>query len=333
MNVAIVRLSALGDVVHGLPVATVLRARMPGARITWIVERRHGTLLRGHRAIDEVVYTDTQRWRRARQPHDVIDAARGLGTVIRRLRDARFDVAIDLQGLLKSGVVTALTRAPIRIGFDAAHCREMSGMFTNRHVSPPSTRHVVDQNLALLSALDIRHDDEARFDLPIDLDAETRADEFFSASGLKPHDRVVVLNPGAGRPAKRWPPAAFGELARRLTEHGAAKIVVVWGPGERDLARRIVETSASDDAMEAPPTDVQGLLAILRRASVMVSGDSGPLHLAAAVGVPCVGLFGPTSAQRNGPYGTIHRTIQSGDGTLAGIDADAVAASVTALLR
>lgn len=335
MKIALVRLSALGDVVHGLPVAAAVRARLPGARITWIVERRHGTLLHGHPAVDEVVSIDTERWRRARRPHDLREAARQLTAVVRGLRRTRFDVAIDLQGLLKSGVVTALTGAPIRIGFDRARCREpLSVTFTNRRVTPPSSAvHVVDQNLALLSGLDITATGAARFELPSEPRAEALADEFFSASGLKPRDRVVVLNPGAGRPAKRWPPASFGALCRRITERGAGKIVVAWGPGERELARQIVETSRSSDAIEAPATDVHGLLAILRRASALVSGDSGPLHMAAAVGVPCVGLFGPTSALRNGPYGAIHRTIQGRDGTLSGIGSDEVVTLVGELLR
>ena len=109
--------------------------------------------------------------------------------------------------------------------------------------------------------------------------------------------------------------------------------MVVWGPGERELARSIVAGCANGDALVAPPTDVHGLTAILRRASVMVSGDSGPLHLAAAVGAPCVGLFGPTSALRNGPYGAVHKTIQSRDGTLGSITSDEVFELVGELLR
>ena len=321
MNVALIRLSSLGDVVHGLPVAAALRARWPEARLTWVVERRHGVVLHGHPALDDVLFVDGQRWRRARRPRQITDAMRQIMAVPRRLRDRRFDVAIDLQGLLKSGLLTVATRAPIRIGFAAGRCREpLSAIFTNRRVTPPAgAMHVVDQNLALLTALDGLEHAAARFDLPSEPGAEERADDFFAACGLKPRDGVVVLNPGAGRPAKRWPPARFSELARRITHAGVGKVVVVWGPGERELARSIVTGCAESDAVVAPPTDVPGLTAILRRASVMISGDSGPLHLAAALGLPCVGLFGPTSALRNGPYGTVHKTIQSSAGALDAI--------------
>ena len=335
MNVALVRLSALGDVVHGLPVATALRGRWPDARITWIVERRHGALLQGHRALDAVIAVDGHRWRNARRPSAIAAALREIAAVRRQLRDARFDVAIDLQGLLKSGLMTAATGAPRRIGFTPARCREsLSALLTNRHVAPPSAAvHVVDQNLALLGALDLRPDGEARFDIPVDTTAETRIDDFFTAAGLKPRDGVVVLNPGAGRSAKRWPAERFAELARRIITGGIGKVLVVWGPGESDLAASIVEGCRSADALIAPATDVHGLVAVLRRASVMVSGDSGPLHVAAALGVRCVGLYGPTSARRNGPYGTAHRTIQGADGTLAAIGTTETFALVAELIR
>lgn len=335
MNIALIRLSALGDIVHGLPVATALRAVCPEARLTWVVDRRHGAVLQGHPALDDVICVDVQQWRRARRLRDITEAARQITATRSKLRDAQFDVAIDLQGLLKSGLVTAATGARIRIGFAATRCREpLNAMFTNRRVTPPAGAvHVVDQNLTLLSALDVRRQsDGARFDLPSKVRAEALADEFFAASGLKPRDSVVVLNPGAGRPAKRWPAGSFMDLARQITDGGVGKVVVVWGPGERNLAQDIVRGCGARDAVAAPPTDVDALIAILRRASVMVSGDSGPLHLAAALGVPCIGLFGPTSAQRNGPFGAGHRTIESSNGTLGMIASAEVFRVLTEIL-
>jgi lipopolysaccharide heptosyltransferase I len=331
VNVAIVKLSALGDVVHALPVAATLAARVPGVRLTWVVEAREAVVLRGHPALAEVVAVDTRRWRRARRPGEVAAAIGALGDVRARLRRGRFDVALDLQGLLKSALLVALTRAPRRIGFAAGRAREpMAAAFVNHRVRPPATaRHVVDQYLALLAPLGLG-DPVHEFVLPVDAAAEAAVDEFLAGAGLKPRRRLVVLNPGAGRPAKRWPGEAFGALARRLSEDAAAQVVVVWGPGEQSLAAGIA--AAAGGAVAAPPTDVLALLALVRRASVVVAGDTGPLHLAAAVGTPCVGLYGPTRAERNGPYGPGHRALQAPDGRMSSIGVDAAYRAAAGLL-
>ncbi len=332
MKIALIKLSSLGDVVHALPVAATLKARLPEARLTWIVERRETIVLAGHPALDAVVPVDTRGWRRARGIGGFAQAAGAVAAVASQLRQARFDVAIDLQGLLKSGVLTAATRAPVRLGFAARRCREpLSAIFTNRRVEPPAGRHVVDQYLALLGPLGVR-DHVVEFRLPSDPAAEERIDGFFTAAGLKPRDRVVVLNPGAGRPDKQWPPEAFGALARRLADDGSARLLVVWGPGEGGAARAIVERAGPGRAVLAPPTDIPELIALLRRASVVVAADTGPLHLAAALGISCVGLYGPTRAARNGPYGAGHRTLQAPANRVDAIAVEPVARAVGDLL-
>lgn len=333
-RVALVKLSALGDIVHALPVAAALRASWPGVRLAWVVERRHAAVLRDHPALDEVVTVDTRAWRRARRPRVLVAALAEIARVRRRLRGARFDVALDLQGLVKSGVVAWATGAPLRVGFAARWCREpLSALFTNRRLVPPlSARHVVDQYLALLAALGVTPAERPEFHLPRDGAAETMIDEFFHSSGLAPRDRVVVLNPGAARPEKRWPAARFAELAARLSESPSVRVAVLWGPGEEGTAREIAEGSAGG-AVLLPPTDLHRLIAVLRRASVLVAGDTGPLHLGAALGAPCVGLFGPTWATRNGPYGRGHRALESPDRTMAAIEAGSVAGAVRELLE
>ena len=317
-RIAIVKLSSLGDVVHALPVAETLRAAFPRARIAWVVERREAALLRGHPALDEVVAVDTRGWRRARSLGAVLGVTGALTELGRHLRGEGFDVALDLQGLLKSGLVSLATRAPLRIGFAAGACREpLAALFSNRRVTPPRDRHVVEQYLALLTPLGTGAP-RLEFRLPVDGAAEARIDEWFAAVGLKPRRRVAVLNPGAGRRDKRWPSERFAALARRLGEEAGASTLVVWGPGEEETARAVVE-GAPGRATLAPATDLLGLLAVLRRASVVVAGDTGPLHLAAALGTPCVGLYGPTRAARNGPYGPGHRALEGAGGALPSI--------------
>src|SRR6266852_2681937 len=297
-RIALIKLSSLGDVVHALPVAATLRARVPDAHLTWIVERREADVLRDHPALDALVAVDTRRWRRARGLRDLADVVGAVRQTSRRLRASAFDVALDLQGLLKSGVLAAATRAPLRIGFAARRCREpLNALFTNRRVEPPANaRHVVDQHLALLGPLSVT-EPVREFRLPSDPDAEARADAFLAAYGFTPGER--------------------------LGEDTGALVLVVWGPGEEAAARHVAP-GGGNRALCAPPTNLYELVAFLRRASVLVAADTGPLHLAAALGTPCVGLYGPTSAVRNGPYGAGHRCLQGLGGRVSTIEVDAV---------
>jgi lipopolysaccharide heptosyltransferase I len=333
MNIALVKLSAIGDVVHALPVAAALHAALPQARLVWIVERREAVVLRGHPALAEIVPVDTRGWRRARTPRAVAETAHAVAALRRRLRAFRFDVAIDLQGLVKSGVLTAATGAALRIGFAAAHCREgLNALFTNQHVTPPpAARHIVDRYLALLEPLGAGAG-AVEFVLPTDEAAEARIDESMMGAGLKPRDRLVVLNPGAGRPDKRWPIERFRALARKLVDEADASVLVTWGPNERDDAYAIVAEDASGRASVAPPTSLDELLAVLRRASVVVAADTGPLHLAAGLGTRCVGLYGPTAAERNGPYGPAQRALESPDRTMASLGVEPVFRAVVETL-
>ena len=333
MNIALVKLSSIGDVVHALPVAAALHAAFPQARLAWIVERREAAVLRGNPALSEIVPVDTRGWRRARAPLAVAETTGALVALGHHLRAARLDVAIDLQGLVKSGVITAATGAPLRIGFTAAHCRErLNVLFTNRRVAPPpAARHVVDRYLSLVEPLGVRAR-AVEFALPTGTAEERRLDEFLMGAGLKPRDRLVVLNPGAGRPDKRWPIESFRALTRRLADEAGAAVLVIWGPNELADARAIVDHEPPGRAILAPPTNLDELLAVLRRASVIVAADTGPLHLAAALGTRCVGLYGPTAAERNGPYGRGHRALQSPDRTMASLGVDAVLRAVSELL-
>jgi lipopolysaccharide heptosyltransferase I len=333
-RIALVKLSSLGDVVHALPVAATLKAARPDARLTWIAERREAAVLRGHPALDEVVVADTRGWRRARRPRAALAALQEARQTVARLRAARFDVALDLQGLFKSAALAAASGAPLRVGFARGWGREpLSALLTNRHVTPPpAARHVVEQYLALLEPLGIG-ERRLEFRLPAEPAAESRIDEWLAGAGLKPQRRLVVLNPGAGRPDKRWPVTHFATLAARLVHDADAHVVVVWGPGEEAAARVIVEgAGVGSRPLLAPPTDLDALIALLRRASVVVAADTGPLHLAAALGTPCVGLYGPTSAARNGPYGAGHRGLEGADGLVASISPARVLATVVEVL-
>ena len=328
MNVALVKLSSIGDVVHALPVAAALKRAHPGVRITWVAEAREAALLAGHPDVDEVVVADTRGWR----AHPGVASVRQARAVVRGLRGGAFDVTVDLQGLFKSAILAALTRAPRRIGFAAAFRRERASViFANERIAPPAqARHVVEQYLALLAPLGVM-DRRVEFRLASDAAADARIDAYLGGAGIKPHERLALMNPGAGRPDKRWPVKHFASLARGLADEADATPVVLWGPGEEGTARAIAD--AVPGAMLAPPTTLRELIALTRRARLAIAGDTGPLHIAAALGVPCLGLFGPTSAVRNGPYGPRHEIIAAADGQLASIDPRTALAAATRLLE
>jgi lipopolysaccharide heptosyltransferase I len=294
-RILIVRLSAIGDVLHGLPVLCALRDALPKAYLAWVVEGRTAELLRGHRALDELVGVP-RGW--LKQPRTVL-------SLRRRLRAARFDVAIDMQGLTKSAVAAWLSGAKRRIGFAGRDGRELSRLLNNERVLPTRT-HVVERNLELLAPLGITNP-PARFGLEDEPADAQFALEAVAAARLS---RFAVINPGAGWPSKVWPAARYGAVARWLGQrHGLPSLVVWAGEVEKQWAQTIVGESAGA-AMLAPPTTLRELAALVRLADLFVGSDTGPLHLAAAVGTPCVGLFGPVPAERNGPYGPQHVAVQ-----------------------
>lgn len=333
LRIAIVKLSSLGDVIHAFPVARALRRARPTAHLTWIVEAREYAILRDHPDLDCVVPVDTRLWRSLiRRPRGVRQVWDKLGRLTSRIRAARFDVTLDLQGLIKSGLLTAYTGAPLRIGFSPSYCREwLNGLFTNRHVTPPPhALHVVDQYLSLLQPLGVEPG-APEFHVPLRPEAERRIEEFLGEQGIKRHDVLVALNPGAGWEAKRWPVAHMRALAERLGAERGVRVLLLWGPDEIHMARQIRD-GLSAKAVLAPPTDLDELAALLHRCSLVIANDTGPLHLAAALGTPCLGLYGPTRAQRNGPYGARCRGLQSPDGTMAGLDPDRAFEAAESLL-
>jgi lipopolysaccharide heptosyltransferase I len=281
----IVRLGSLGDVVHAIPAAAALRAHAPDAAIDWVVDPRYAAVLRLVRGLDRTIAFDT----------------RETGTImgwpsIRGLRAARYDAVIDLQGLLKSALLARVTGSSRRIGFPRAHLREpMARVFYTDTPDPGSSPHVIFKNLALLAPLGVR---APRLEFPLDLPPSAAADEVASGAG---DDGYALINPGAAWPNKRWPAERFGAVAASIRERLGISLVVLWGPGEESLASAVV-TAAGGAARMAPATTVTDLFALATRARLMVSGDTGPLHIAAAVGTPIVALFGPTRPERNGPW-------------------------------
>jgi lipopolysaccharide heptosyltransferase I len=288
MNVLIVRLGALGDVIHAIPAAAALRAACPDGRIDWLVEAKHREIVDMVTAVDRVVPLER------RSIHGWIDAAAVL-------RQVRYDAAIDFQGLLKSAVLARMSGAARVIGFSIWHLREKTARpfysaTGDAPVRPDAGEHVIHKNLRLLAAVGV-HDETVRF--PI---APVESAALAALRGeIGERTPFALINAGAAWPNKRWPPERFGEVAVFLKEVRGLQPVVLWGPGEEDLARSIVAASGGA-ARLAPSTRLGDLVELARAAALVISGDTGPLHIATAVGTPTVAIFGPTDPRRNGPW-------------------------------
>jgi heptosyltransferase-1 len=285
----IVRLSAIGDVVHTLPALSALRGH--GWEVGWAVEPPARPLLEGHPRLDHLTAIPGARAFR-------LGAARAAASA---LRSRAYDAALDFQGLWKSALWARVSGARRVIGWSRRWRREpLSAVLAREHVDlPPAATHVIDENLALLRPLGIEAVGGREFALPrYAAEAET-VDRGLAEAGVAP-DALVILNPGGGWPEKLWPAESFGALARALRERGLRPLVT-WGPGEEPLADRVVAASGGA-AARCFPTTLRGLVELARRARLLVAGDTGPMHLACAVQTPVVALFGPTDPARNGPF-------------------------------
>jgi lipopolysaccharide heptosyltransferase I len=304
-RILIIKLSAIGDIIHTLPAAAALRRAYPEAWLAWMVEKAGASLLRGNPDLDELITVDTRAWRA-----NWWMGLRHAWYVTRHLRRASFDLCIDFQGLLKSGVFTYLSGAPRRLGLPRQRCREpLSAIFTNIH-GPLSdaSRHIVDQLVELLQPVGVATP-ERRFTIPLSEADEHFAERVWRELGLRSDVPVVVLYPGAAWQTKRWGELNFARLNDALIRRFQVRTLLTWGPGEEPLIQRVVRATAYTPAI-APATTLLQLAAMIARGRAFVGGDTGPLHLAAAVGTPTVALFGPSDPRRNGPYGLGHVILQ-----------------------
>lgn len=301
----IVRLSAMGDVIHTLPAAQALRKAFPDAVIGWLVEERWtellcapGTPRRGPRSpgrplVDWVHVVRLTGWRKSLFEMPTLEQ---IARVWNDVRSVKYQVAVDLQGAIRSAVLARMSRAPVIYGARQTREAPATLFYTRQEIARGA--HVIEQSLSLVQALTgtgLRPDP---VQLPRDLATEQRIHERLAEAGL---ENLAIINPGAGWGAKRWPAQRYGAVARALACCGL-RAVVNYGPGEDQLAREAKQ--ASEGAAKAFAFSLTELIALTRRAKLFIGGDTGPLHLAAALQVPTVAIFGPTDPARNGPYGT-----------------------------
>jgi len=294
MRALVVRLSSIGDVVHTLPALAALRRH--GWDAGWVVEPPGLPLLRDNPYVDQAVATPRAKAFRATE---------ALSSV-RALRASRYDVALDFQGLWKSAAWARLSGARRVIGYEREFRREASSaLLVPEAVSLPRGLHVIDKNLALLAPLGIDAVGLREFPLPMSPDAVRRVDHGLAE---RTEGDFAILNAGGGWASKLWAPERFGEVAKGLLALGLGSIVT-WGPGEEGLADRVV-AAAGGAASRSFPTTLLDYVELARRARLVVAADTGPLHLACAVGTPVVALFGPTDPARNGPFASSDAVVR-----------------------
>jgi heptosyltransferase-1 len=320
-RVLIVRLSAMGDVLHTLPAVHAFREALPQAFIGWLIEERWaellcapGTAKRGSRSsarplVDEVHTVSLKQWGKSLFS---ISTAQRVATVWNDVRGANYDVAVDLQGAIRSAVLARFSGA--RAVYGAAEPRESPASLWYTRKAVARGRHVIEQNLSVAES--VLHSMggplprrastvDSRCILPRDSQAEHRIEQRLLECGVR---EFAILNPGAGWGAKCWPAERYGEVARKLAAQGLPSILN-YGPGEEELVR--AAENASRGTALAMSCNVTELIALTRRARMFIGGDTGPLHLAAALQVPVVAIYGPTDPVRNGPYGTHSVVLRS----------------------
>ena len=275
-RILVLRLSALGDVIHTIPAVAALREE---GQVSWVVEAPYRELVEIVAGV-EAIPVRMKQW--ARSPSLIAEARRAM-------RGA--DTSIDFQGLIKSAMLGWVAGAKERVGFASNAIREKPALlFTNRKVHVDTTKHVIDQNLQLAWGAGVSPAPGGGRD--------ARSPDWATYAGAPSATNDIVILPGAGKPNKLWPVDRWKEVAKRTNA------LIAWGPSERALAEQI-------GGRLAPPTNLRELASLLRSAKLVIGGDTGPLHLAAALGTKVVGLYGPTSCRRNGPYGQLGRCIQA----------------------
>ena len=313
LRILLVKLSAIGDCIYALPLVHALRRRFPKAFIAWVIDARASEVVQGQEGVDEMIVVDTRGWRRQLVSGQWGLMVRSIKEVFFRLRRQRFDIAIDAQGLIKSGALTWLSGAPLRIGFESSACREkLNTLFTNHRVRLPGDSisegpvHVLEKNLLLLTPLGIEpardHGETTDFHFTIRPDDDKRVADFLADSQISNGRALIGIHPGAGHPVKFWEEDRFSDLSDLLIERLGATVALFGGIDSADRIQSI-RTRMNHSPLLVPRLTLKQLGAFFRRCQVVVSADSGPLHLAAAVGCANVGLFGPSDPRICGPRG------------------------------
>ena len=312
MNILIVKLSAIGDVIHTLPALNAIRKQYPDANITWLVEADAADLLTGHEALDRVLVSNRKEWVKGLLSRFWLKQLKEIGRFVKTLRDTRYDIVFDFQALIKSGILIWLCRGDRKIGFDRGmEHAEQSHLFLNERISPVDMDyHALLRQMTMLRAVGIEAN-EIVYNLPITKNDRARAALLLAQGGIKSSLPVVGINPGAKWETKLWSEQRFAELADRLDREFRFQVVFTGSEADLAMTRRIEALMTCRAVNLAGKTGLKPLAALYERMSLLISTDTGPMHLGAAVGIPVVALFGPTAPWRTGPFGPEHQVVRA----------------------
>ena len=337
-NILVVKLSAIGDVIHALPVSYAIKEQYPNAHLTWVVEQAAYAILADNPCIDELILFEKAKFR------SIGGFLREIGPFRRRLRTRRYDASLDLQGLFKSAAIAWNAGAKLRIG--TANMREGAHLVSRPVRGAHAEGHIVERYLDVARALGCRVG-EVRFPVSVSDRDRMAADTLLAREGVQEGRPFVAFAVGANWPNKRWPVEHFAALADRLYHAHYVPVLVGGGRLDATLAEDILRASEIPPVNLVGRTNLKQLAHVFTRAALVLGGDTGPVHLAAGLRVPTVMLMGPTDANRNGPYGQLQNAIEvdrpcrgcwkracpKGLDCLAAISVDAVAAKIGAVLR
>jgi len=309
-RILLIKPSSLGDVIHALPVLHGLRVRFPDAHIAWLISTACAPIIRHHPELSEVIEFDRRRYGRITRS---LRISREFAGFVADLRTRRFDLAIDLQGLFRSGVLTFASGAPVRVGFRGA--REFAWLFYTHEIPVSDVdAHAVEKNFGVAGLLGFA-DVPLRFDLAVTEAERHQAADVLRGAGIDLGHPFAAVLPGARWDTKRWLPERYASALSRLATASGLRSVLLGAPNEADLCAAVASQVSAENNLKpvslAGRTGVRELVAILERAAVVVCQDSAPAHLAAALGRPTVCILGPTNSRRTGPYGAGARLIQA----------------------
>jgi 3-deoxy-D-manno-octulosonic-acid transferase/heptosyltransferase-1 len=310
VNILIVKTSAIGDVIHTLPSLWSLRAHYSEAHITWLVEDAAADVVIGHPALDRVLVAHRNTWLHNLRSGRVVRALFGFVRFVRELRDTRYDLVIDFQGLLKSAVWVLLARGGRKVGFGRGmeHAEHSYLVLNERVPAVDMNQHAIERSLLLLKGIGVPGAD-LRYGIPVSAQDDADAAALLGACGVGTGDRMIAINPMARWPTKLWDPQSFAAVADRLEDDGVCVVFTGGasdGPALDEIGRFMTRPHRRLDGK----TSLNQLAAVYKRAHLVLTTDSGPMHLAAAVGTPVVALFGPTAPWRTGPYGPNHVVLR-----------------------
>ena len=314
MNILIVKLSAIGDVIHTLPALNAIRRYYPDAVISWLVEEAAAPLVTGHEALDRVIISGRKRWFKGLGKRGSrIKNIRNIFNFIKTLRDTHYDIIIDFQQLLKSGIPVWLAKGRLKTGFDKGmEHMEQSHLFLNRRLPPVSMEiHALKRCLMIPDALGIPVS-EIRYRLPVNNKDHQAIEDLLLRHGVKKNKIIVAVNPVAQWETKLWQTHKFAELADRLVDDYGAEVVFTGGSDDAPITGEILSQMKKNAVDLAGKTTLMTLAALYQKTGLVISTDTGPMHLAAAVRTPVIALFGPTAPWRTGPFGYGHRVIRTG---------------------